>query len=185
MSALGASAEAKSTYHRTKFAGEKEVENSPMRWTIFRPSWVFAPKDRLIERFVRLVGMPIIPLINGGKARMQPVARDDVTLCVSRALTMPETQQQTYEVAGPDRISFRDVVQAVATNLERKARTMNVPGWAMQPVAKLLQRFPSFPLTTDQIRMLSEDNVCEIDRYVKTFRVEPKSFVKALPGLLE
>jgi NADH dehydrogenase len=87
-------------------------------------------------------------------------------------------------VAGPDRISFGDVVQSVAKILERRAKTMNVPGWMLQPVATLLQRFPSFPLTVDQIRMLSEDNVCEIDRYVKTFHVEPKSFVQALPSLV-
>jgi hypothetical protein len=40
-------------------------------------------------------------------------------------------------------------------------------------------------LTRDQLLMLNEPNTCEVDQFVKTFRIEPKSFLEALPGLLE
>ena len=185
MSALGASEDAASLYHRTKFAGEQEVQRSSLRWTIFRPAWVFSPGDQLTQTFVDLIHRPVTPLINGGTALMQPIALEDVCTCMARSLAMPETQSQIFELGGPDRIAFREIVQKLATNLGEKLRTMVVPAWAVRPVVMSFQRFASFPLTLDQLRMLLEDNVCEIDRFVKAFQLEPKSFVKALPTLVK
>jgi hypothetical protein len=54
----------------------------------------------------------------------------------------------------------------------------------LKPVVALMENSPSFPLTLDQLRMLNEDNVCEIDRYVKAFQIEPKSLAQILPTLL-
>jgi NADH dehydrogenase len=96
---------------------------------------------------------------------------------------MPETQQQIYELGGPDRVSFKDLVTAIADQLNVQIRTTSVPAWMIKPVAALLGRSPSFPVTVDQLRMLTEDNVCEIDRYVKAFQIEPKSLAQILETL--
>jgi NADH dehydrogenase len=184
MSALGAKAEAASAYHRTKFAAEGLVRGSELQWTIFRPSWVFSPGEEVSAQIVSLVRKPVVPLIGGGKSLLQPVALEDVCNCMGRALSMPETQGQIYEMGGPDRISFGDIVAKTASSLGATVRRINVPTWALKPVVWSMQRFAFFPLTVDQLKMLSEDNVCEIDPYVKTFQVEPKSFVQALPSLV-
>ncbi len=183
MSALGASDDAASAYHRTKRAAELIVENSGMRWTIFRPSWIFAPGDELTKMIKDVVGKPVIPLIGGGSALVQPVALDDVCTCMARSLDMPETQGMIYELGGPDRVTYKKVFEQAAAALGRKANTMSVPVWMIRPMVGALQRFKSFPLTVDQLKMLSVDNVCEIDRYVKAFELEPKSFSSAIPGL--
>ena len=60
---------------------------------------------------------------------------------------------------------------------------MAIPTWMVRPVVGVLQRFQSFPLTVDQLRILSQDNVCEVDPYVKTFQLEPKSFSRSIPTL--
>lgn len=182
MSALGTRADAASEYHRTKFAAEQIVQSCPMRWTIFRPSFTFARGDLLSRRIKELLSRPIVPLIDGGKSRLQPVALEDVCRCMASALAMPETQGQIYELGGPDRLTFRDLVGHAAVALNRGLKTMSVPAWAVRPAVAALQRFMSFPLTLDQLKMLVEDNVCEIDHYVKTFEIEPKSFLKALPN---
>jgi len=46
-----------------------------------------------------------------------------------------------------------------------------------------MQRFAFFPVTVDQLKMLSEDNTCNNLPFVKTFGVQPKSFKDALPQL--
>ena len=183
MSALGASDDAASAYHRSKRAAELVVENSGLRWTIFRPSWIFAPGDELSRTIKDVIDKPVIPLIDGGRAQVQPVALDDVCACMARALGMPETQAKIYELGGPDRVTYRDVFDKAATTLGRKANMMSVPAWLIRPVVGALQQFKSFPLTVDQIKMLSVDNVCEIDPYVKAFELEPKSFSSAIPEL--
>ncbi len=185
MSALGVRADAKSVYHRTKFAGDQVVKESSLRWTIFRPSLIFGGGDLFTRQVISLIHKPVVPLIGGGKSLFQPVARDDTSTCMTRALAMPETQSQTYELGGPDRVSFSRMVHEIAAAIGKPIKTVNVPMWAVRPPVRIMERFDSFPLTTDQLRMLSEDNVCEIDHYVKTFRLQPKSFVSSVPELVK
>jgi NADH dehydrogenase len=183
MSALGAREDAASVYHRTKRAAERIVEGSGLQWTIFRPSWIFSPGDNMSRMIRDVVRRPVTPLINGGRALVQPVALDDVCHCMARSLRMPETQGKTYELGGPDRLSYREIFEKAATSAGRRMKTVTVSAGAIRPAVALLERFRSFPLTLDQLRMLSEDNVCEIDLYVKTFGVQPASFREAIPRL--
>jgi NADH dehydrogenase len=183
MSALGAADDAESTYHRTKRAAERIVEESGIKWTIFRPSWIFSPGDELTRTIVSLVHRRVLPLIGGGRSQMQPVALDDVCSCMAKSLAMPETQGKIYELGGPDRLAFKEIVATAASQLGKNPKEVVVPAWAIRPFVWALQRFESFPLTLDQLKMLSKDNVCEIDPFVKTFQIEPKSFRNAIPAL--
>jgi NADH dehydrogenase len=184
MSALGTRPNAVSTYHKTKFAAEELVRSSPLRWTVFRPAWILGAGDHGTRQIRDLLRKPIVPLINGGKMLLQPVALDDVCTVMSKALRMPETQGKTYEVGGPNRLTFKDLLQRIAGELGIRRRTLSVPASLVKPVISILEGLPSFPLTRDQLLMLSEDNVCEIDAYVKAFRIEPKPFNEILPTLL-
>lgn len=183
MSALGTRDGAASVYHRTKRAAERIVEGSGLQWTIFRPSWIFSPGDGMSRMIKDLVRKPVVPLIDGGDAQVQPVALDDVCRSMAAALRMPETQGKTYEVAGPDRLTYRELFEEAARIAGRRMRTVTVPAGAIRPAVALLQRFGSFPLTVDQLRMLTEHNVCEIDAYVQAFGVEPQSFREAIPRM--
>jgi NADH dehydrogenase len=184
MSALGTREGAASAYHQTKWAAEQVVQGSGLRWTIFRPSLVMGSGDDVTRQILGLIHKPFVPLVNGGKTLFQPIALDDVCMAMSKALLMPETQHQIYELGGPDRVAFKDLVEKVAGQLNVQKRTTSVPAWILKPVVALMEKSPSFPVTRDQLLMLAEDNVCEIDRYVKTFQIEPKSLAQILPTLL-
>jgi NADH dehydrogenase len=183
MSALGAGENAASAYHRTKYAAEQIVANSGLRWTVFRPSWIFAAGDEMSRTIKSAIGKPLVPLVGGGRAQMQPVALEDVCACMSRSLSLPETQGKVYELGGPDRLSLKEIMEEAASTAGRTARTMSIPTWMARPVVGVLQRFRSFPLTVDQLKMLAQDNVCEIDPFVKAFQLEPKSFRKSIQTL--
>jgi NADH dehydrogenase len=183
MSALGAREDAPSEYHRTKRAGERIVESSGLLWTIFRPSWIFARGDELGRIIKDIVRRPVVPLVNGGGAQVQPIALDDVCACFAKSLRMPETQGHIYELGGIDRVSYREIFEQAAALAGRKARTVSVSASMIRPAVLLLQRFRSFPLTLDELQMLSEDNVCDIDPLVKTFGITPVSFRDSMKEL--
>jgi NADH dehydrogenase len=185
MSALGTRADAVSEYHKTRYAAEQLVQEAPLRWTIFRPSWIFGRGDHLIPQFLDLVRHSIIPIVAGGKTLLRPVAVENVCEAMARSLQMPETQSGTFELGGADELSLREVIEKIAQLTGSKGRFMNVPAWALKPVVGVMQRYPWFPLTRDQLLMLNENNTCEVDHFVKTFRIEPTSFREALPALLE
>jgi len=186
MSALGARPDSRSRYHVTKFEAEEIVRNSGLRWTIFQPSVIFHPGDQFIRQLVDLAHRPVVPVIDGGKALLQPVSLDNVTDAMARSLHMPETQGQTYEVGGPDRIRFIDLLEKIAAHDKVWMNTMKVSSLFMKPVVKLMQRFKSFPLTIDQLMMLVEDNICDTGAFTEAFAIdELDSFEAALPSLLE
>lgn len=183
MSALGTRDDAPSAYHRTKFAGEEVVRQSGLRWTIFRPSWIFGEGDHGTQLIVDLLHRPVVPLISGGSMMVQPIAIDDVCTTVSKSIEMPETQGKTFELGGPDRIAFKDIVGQIASQLGVSIRTMNVPAAMIRPIATIMERYPWFPVSVDQLQLLAEDNVCEIDPFVKSFQIEPKPFSQIVPTL--
>ncbi len=186
MSALGASPDARSKYHTTKFEAEEIVKNSGLRWTVFRPSVIFDRGDMFIQELVDLVHRSVVPIIDGGKAMLQPVSLANVTDAMADSLVKPETQGTMFEVGGPDRVQFRALLDKIAAHYKVHMNTMAISSTFMKPVVKLLQGFKSFPLTVDQLMMLVEDNVCDTTEFQKAFGIEKlDSFEEALPSLLE
>jgi NADH dehydrogenase len=171
MSGLGARAGAPSGYHRTKFEAEEIVRKSGMRWTIFRPSIIFGPGDEFHPLVADLVHRPIVPVIDGAKSLLQPVSIGNVASAMSRTVTMPETQGQVFEVGGPERHAFIDIMYKVARHYGVWPNTMSVSSRFAKPMVRFAQRFRSFPLTYDELVMLLEDNICETEHFTTTFGV--------------
>jgi len=185
MSGLGARPDAPSRYHTTKFEAEEIVRKSPMRWTIFRPSVVFGPGDDFHKQLVELVHKPVVPIIDGGKALLQPVSIANVAGAMARSVTMPETQGRVFEVGGPDRVAFGELIERIARHYEIWMNTVKVSSRFLKPAVKMLQRFKTFPLTVEQMIMLTEDNTCDPKAFVETFGVDLDPYLENLPHLLD
>lgn len=184
MSALGARDDAPSRYHRTKHEAEEIVRKSGMRWTFFRPSIIFGTGDEFHPLMADLVHRHIVPVIDGGKSLLQPVALENVVGPMARSVTMPETQGKTYEVGGPERLQFVEIMQKIARHYGVWPNTFAFSSIFAKPLVKLLERFPNFPLTYEELLMLLENNVCDNSEFVKTFGVELITYEDKIPSLL-
>ncbi len=177
MSALGTRHDATSFYHRTKYRGEQHVRASGLDWTIFRPSIIFGPHDDFVNKLAGYIRTyPAVPVIGDGRYHLQPIAADDVARCFAMALEMPETIGQTYELCGPDRLAYNELLDTIGRVLG-KSRVVKLPNplSVMRLVVPLLQGFSFFPVTMDQIAMLVEENICD-GSWQKTFRFEAERF---------
>jgi NADH dehydrogenase len=177
MSALSTRPNATSRYHQTKWRAEEYVRASGLQWTIFRPSLIFGPKDAFVNMLAGYIrSLPAVPVIGDGAYRLQPVSADDVARCFTLALEMPETVGQTYELCGPDRLTYNQLLDTIG-RIMGKGHVIKVP----QPLALLkltvpfMQSFSFFPLTMDQIIMLTEENICTGD-WPRVFGFEPEPF---------
>lgn len=178
MSALGTRARAPSRYHRTKWAAEQAVRQSGLDWTVFRPSVIFGPGDGFVTLVARLVRwFPIVPVIGNGKNRFQPVSVADVAESFARAVERPRTARQVFEVGGPRAYTFDQVLDEVGAALgRRRVRKLHHPVGLMAPLVRALERAPFFPLTTDQLLMLREDNTCDPAPWARAFGITPVEF---------
>lgn len=186
MSALGTRAESTSGYFRSKYKAEKEVHRSGLDFTIFRPSIIFGPKDDFVNKLAGLMRiLPVMPVIGDGTYQMQPISADDVARCFAEALEKPETIGQTYELCGPDRMSYNTLLDSIGHVINKNSvHKIHNPLPLMQLVVPVLQHLPFFPITSDQISMLVQGNTCD-GRWRTTFNFEPTSFEAGIRNYLK
>ena len=186
MSALGTRADSPARYFKSKFQAEVEVRGSGLDYTIFRPSIIFGPKDDFINKLAGLMRLlPAMPVIGDGEYQMQPISADDVARCFVEALEKPETVGQTYELCGPDRLSYNALLDTIgrAIGKNRVAKVKN-PLALMRLVVPLLEGFSFFPITSDQITMLVQGNTCD-GSWRKTFSFPPTGFEAGIRSYLK
>ena len=160
VSAIGADPASPSRYARTKAAGEAALRDAFPEATILRPSVVFGPDDDFFNRFGAMAATaPALPLIGGGRTRLQPVYVRDVARAALAALEAPDAAGRTYELAGPRVYTFREAMELMLAEVRRRRPLVDLPF----PVARLLAGFaellPVPPLTRDQVALLKADNV--------------------------
>ena len=109
VSGIGADPHSRSPYIRARGRGEFVVRQAFPSATIVRPSAMFGPGDALFGTLADIVRLlPVVPLIGGGRTRLQPVYVEDVAEAIVRMLADRGTAGQTYELAGPGVYTLRD-----------------------------------------------------------------------------
>ncbi|HEX4695503.1 complex I NDUFA9 subunit family protein [Sphingomonas sp.] len=159
VSTIGADAESPSRYYATKGAGEAAARAAFPDLTVLRPSVVFGPEDKFLNRFAAMVALlPVVPVLKP-KARFQPVHVVDVARAVARVLADPRAHAaKTYELAGPEVISMIELIEWLAQATGRSPAILPLP----DVVGNALSMFgflPGAPIKRDQWKMLQSDNV--------------------------
>jgi uncharacterized protein YbjT (DUF2867 family) len=180
VSALGTRPNARSRYHQTKYRAEEYLKASGLCYTIFRPSIMFGARDKFVNLLRRFI-FPCAPVFipGNGKSRLQPIAVEDVALALTRALTsassadrLERSENQIYEVGGPEQFTFDELIDAIAeVKGVRCYVKVHTPLGLLKPAVRLLERFLFFPLSSDQLVMLTEDNVCDASAFVRDFEI--------------
>ncbi|HTZ18018.1 MAG TPA: complex I NDUFA9 subunit family protein [Dissulfurispiraceae bacterium] len=192
MSALGVHPDAPSHYHRTKLAAEQYLRTSGLSYTIFRPSLIIGPEQKLFSDMRRFAGIvPVIPLPGGGSHKMQPVDVRDVACSLAASLEQDATSNRVYELCGPDVMSFREMLEAIFSIWESSVYFLNMPKSIMSAAGRVAETImDNPPLSSDLIRMMWKDNVCGLygdaltDGVRSVCNREPASFVESLKWAL-
>lgn len=189
ISAIGASAESKSVYARSKAAGEAALLAAFPKAVILRPSIIFGPRDSFFNRFAGLAMLaPGLPLPGGGRMRMQPVYVGDVVEAVAAGLGFRKTASVAggvFELGGPGIFTFRELMEITLAAIGRRRMLVPVPLGAMSLGAMITGLLPNPPLTMDQVRLLAVDNVAADDaRGLADLGIVPTPVDAIIPGYL-
>jgi len=158
ISAIGTDADSESGYSRTKALGEKAVRDAFPKATIIRPSVVFGPEDDFTNRFAGLSRFSIFPVF-APRTRFQPVFVRDLGQAIAAAALDPRAHgDKTYELAGPDVLTMRELIGKIAELAGQSPDLVDMPDFMGSMIASF-GFLPGAPLTRDQWIMLQKDNV--------------------------
>jgi len=183
ISGIGADPGSGSPYIRARGRGELVVRQTFPGATIVRPGAMFGPGDALFGTLADLARLlPVLPLVGGGRTRLQPVFVEDVAEAVASILADPRTVGRTYELAGPGVYTLRELV-SMTLHLMRKRRLLIPLPFAVAEIpARLLELLPNPPLTTGQVDFLKADNVASgALPGLQDLKIQPKRVEEVVP----
>jgi NADH dehydrogenase len=177
MSALGMTEETKDIvpYYDAKWSQEQDLKASGLEHVIFRPSFIFGRDGGILPTFRKLARVaPVTGIIGSGEQRIQPIWIDDIGAYFARSVDKPEAANRTFELGGPDVVSWNEFWQRLRAVLGiRRRPTMHLPVGLMKVPAAVTERLPgNIPLTRDLLTMLeTSDSVVSNDEAVRTFQL--------------
>jgi uncharacterized protein YbjT (DUF2867 family) len=128
-SAIGATAFQRTRFFRSKALAERAVLESPLETTVFAPSIIYRPGDPFVTLLRRMAALPAIPISGSGRANYQPIWARDVAHCVTSSLNgnSEAAAAGRFELAGPETLSYDEIVEEVLEAGGRSRRLFHVP----------------------------------------------------------
>jgi NADH dehydrogenase len=174
MSALGTTVATKDVvpYFGAKFAMEHDTVASGLEYTIVRPSFVFGRGGALATFMKQVRYSPVVSVIGSGKGRIQPIWIDDVAEHFARALDTPAAANKTFEIGGPDIVTWDELYRTIARVLGKRRVLAHIPAGLASAGARATQWLPNAPLSADQVAMIEAgDNIVTNADAVHTFQL--------------
>ena len=190
VSAIGANPESDSEYARTKYAGEAALRSHIAAADILRPSIIFGPEDEFFNRFAGLTSFTLaLPLLGGGKTKLQPVFVEDVASAVAISVTRGSSGK-TYELGGPQSYKFKSLMTFILETIGKKRLLLPLPWFAANIMGFLGELSGALPfvkpfLTRDQVENLRLDNIVAEDAAgFEAFNIQPSTIESIVPTYL-
>jgi NADH dehydrogenase len=157
-SALGASHHSRTRFFRAKALAREAVEASALESTVFSPSIVYSPGDPWLTLLERFSYLPVIPVSGSGRARYQPIWAEDVADCVVAALAADGAAGAAFELAGPQTLSYDEIVRVAARAAGRPRRLVHLPLPLVRRSLRLLSRLagPHVFATWEEAELMEE-----------------------------
>ena len=113
-------------------------------------------------------------------ARLQPVFAEDVAAVMAASLDDPMTWGESYELAGPQIFTLKEMVQWTAKTLGQRRWIVGLPRPLSAAMAALMEWIPGKPFSWDNYQSLKTDNISQSDGF-SYFGVTPRSIDMVVP----
>lgn len=168
---------------RQVIAGEAAVEASGLNWTIIRPTMIYGGRqDKNLQPLLEtLRAYPAFPLPAGGKMLWQPVFTWDVVSALIAALERDVSIGRAYTIAGPEPITYRQMLETLIKAANLRTRLVPVPLTPLGPLVRLYEKFSTAPrIRHDQILRLQEDKNFDISDAQRDLGFSPVPFEEGI-----
>ncbi len=160
-------------------AAEDFIRTSALRWTILRPTMIYGtPGDRNVARLLRLLRRsPVVVVPGGGHRLQQPVHVDDLASAVVAALESSVAAHHAYELAGPEPLTFRQLIDEAGAAIGRRPRVVSTPLGPTLAAVRAYERVARRPrIRAEQLERLGEDKAFDIEPARAALGFDPRPF---------
>jgi NADH dehydrogenase len=172
LSGAGTSPERTEPWFRAKVIAERAIERSGLEYVILRPSWVYGPDDRSLNRFVAFVRyLPVVPIIGDGKNRVQPISVFDVAKVVAVAVFNEEATNRVFDLGGPEELTMDEIVGRVQKVLGTHRMLLHQPAALVKVASTALQVLPAPPISPEAVDFILQESHVDPKPAERTFGI--------------
>ena len=147
--------------------------------TILRPTMIFGDLcDHNISKFIRFVDRyPVLPIVAGGSALIQPVNARDLARGILMAKTEEKTKGKAYDLSGERAITVRQLYRMIGTFLGREKPIVSLPMWLCAMGARMIKAVSFGRLdVVEKVLRMGEDRAYSHDAATADFGYHPEAF---------
>ena len=179
----GLGTETRSTFRNEIISkAENLVIESLQNAVVIRPSVILGNNDQFLSNLLPIFKLSFfIPLFGDGSKKFQPVLIDDVVEFVSKIIEESNNDKQLFELAGPDIFTYREFYNLIANTMNKTRVLVPSPMTIMKPVVRIGEKFPFFPINSEQLSLFETDNTLSgKESGFDLHEISPKSVISAV-----
>ncbi len=147
-------------WFRAKERAERAITSSGMEYVILRPSWIYGPDDRSMNKFVAFVKLlPVVPVIGSGRERVQPASVYDVAKVAAAAVDEPAATNRVFELGSRTPVTMDEILRTIMRILGKRKPLLHQPAWLVKIPASIIQYLPNARLSRGAVEFITMDVV--------------------------
>jgi len=141
-----------------KDRAEAAIRATGLEYSLLRPSWIYGPADRSMNRFVFFCRyLPVVPVIGDGQTHVHPIYVKDVARCAAEAVRRDDAKDKALDLGGPDRLTMDEIIRIVQKVLGKRRPLLHQPASFMKLLARPLALLPEPPLSPAAIDFILQE----------------------------
>ena len=186
-SGLGADIDKNSSRSIAIHKTEKEAFKYLKNVNIIRPGVIIGGGDVFLKRLLPIFKSSFfVPLFGDGLKKFQPVFIDDISLAVEKIVIEEIKNQNIYELAGPEILTYQKFYNHISKCLNKTRVLVPVSLKVMKPLISIAEKTPISPLTSEQLLLFEKDNVLQhVDKTFKDLSINPQDILQIIKNIIE
>ena len=126
LSGLGVSSNTALGYFISKYNAEKQIINSGLNYTIFRPSYIIGKDDLFTKYLKKQIKKGEIKIPGSGKYSIQPIHINDVVKIIFESISNFKFKNKIIDLVGPDCVTFEAYVKLFSKKTKTSIRKIDL-----------------------------------------------------------
>lgn len=164
ISVVGADPTSSNSYFRSKGAAEELIKAATCGSSIIRTPILLGPNTAGASALLGSALQARTKVLGGGNYTMRPLDIDDLNQAILRCCSLATgtsgtTASATYELVGPEPISYRDLILRTAELMGNRVVIGSIPIWVAKLGAAVSSRLKGNGITPTVIEVITADEV--------------------------